>query len=79
MQEVLLYGLRVLFLLSLPLLLAAAVMGTLVAALQTTSSISENSIGYAAKLLVLAAVVYLLFPSAVSMLSTLMRMALGAA
>lgn len=59
---VLVEGLKVLFLLGLPILIAVSLGGILVAALQGATAIHDSASAYAVRILALVAVLYLMFP-----------------
>lgn len=61
--DVIVEGLRALFMIGLPTLIAISLIGTIVAALQAATTINEPSIGYAARVAALVALLYFLFPS----------------
>ena len=61
--EIVYQGMRVLFLLGLPVVAAVSLAGTLAAALQAATTIQDPAIGYAARLGALVAVLYFLLPS----------------
>lgn len=60
--SVLLEGLRALFLIVVPLTVAITVAGALAGAAQASTSIVDVAIGYAARLLATAVILYLFFP-----------------
>lgn len=61
--DVLMAGIRALFYIGLPITLGVALIGTIVSAFQAATTIQEPSIGYAARILALIALLYLLFPA----------------
>lgn len=56
-------GLQLLFMNGLPVIAAAAVAGTLVAALQAVTTVQESVIGYAARVLAVILTMAVLLPS----------------
>ena len=56
-------GLRILFLLAVPVVVALSLTGTVVSALQAVTSINEPALGYGLKLLALVVVLYVMLPS----------------
>ncbi len=63
LYEVLMEGVKALFLIGVPVVLAISIVGTIVAALQAATTITEPAIGYAARLAALIALLYFLFPA----------------
>ena len=61
--EIVLEGIRALFLIGIPVLLAVSLVGTIVAALQAATTITEPAIGYAARVAALVVLLYFLFPA----------------
>lgn len=61
--EVLIQGVRALFYIGVPVVIATSVLGTLAATFQAATTIHEATLSYAARLLALAIVLYLLFPA----------------
>lgn len=59
-RDVALEAVRVLFLLSLPLLVAVTLGGVLVGALQSATSVREPALGYAVRAIVTVLILYLL-------------------
>ncbi len=70
-SQVLVDALRVLFLLGIPIVAALSLVSTLVAALQSATSIQEPVLGFGARLIVLVVLLYLMYPTFVSELSAL--------
>lgn len=76
LHDVLVQGLHTLYLLSAPLVLVVFVAGSLASILQSALSVQEETMNYAAKLIALVLLLYLLVPSATQQLITLTEMAL---
>lgn len=60
--EVISQGLRVLFILGLPVVAVVSVVATIVAVFQAATTLHELTLAYAAKLVALVVVLYMLFP-----------------
>ncbi|RIL09555.1 MAG: hypothetical protein DCC75_06280 [Proteobacteria bacterium] len=70
-------GLRVLFLVGLPILIVGALAGILAGSMQSATNINDMAFGYAARLLALAALGYLMLASFADGLIGLCQLALG--
>ena len=68
-------GTRTLFLVALPVVLSAAVAGTLISFLQAALSIQDSSAAYALRLLAVILVLYLMLPSFAQSLLMLAQLA----
>ena len=68
-------ALRTLFLSALPVVVAVSLAGTLAAALQSATAIHDPALGYAARLLALLVVLYLVLPSSIDALVSLAQLA----
>jgi|GEM_PF-4035425 len=73
-QDVIFEALKALLLISVPVVAALAIVGTLLAALQSATAIQEPALSFGLKLLALAVVLYFLFPLAAQSLLTLCGM-----
>ena len=73
--DVVLLGLRTLFVLGVPVVLALAVAGTIIGALQSATAIQEPALGYAVRLLALVCLLYVLLPTAIPTLIALAELA----
>lgn len=73
--HILLEALRVVFLITVPIVVAGAIAGLLAGLLQTATAISDTSIGYTARLLAVVVVCYLLLSTALELLLDLARLA----
>lgn len=62
-QELLLYALRIVFLLALPVVIVLSIAGTLVAAFQAATTLRESTVSYAIKLFALLALLYFTYPA----------------
>lgn len=69
-------GIRTLFLLGLPIVVAAAVAGTLISLLQSALSIPDPALAYAARLAAVLVTLYFLMPSLVRSLVALAELSL---
>ena len=74
--EIIRQGIRGLFVAGVPVLLATSAAGILMAALQAATSVHDTASAYAARLLGLAAVLYLMYQSIWGTLVSLMEYAL---
>jgi type III secretory pathway component EscS len=61
--DVIVQGIRALFFITVPILLAVSIIGTVVASIQAATTIQEPALGYTARVCALAVVLYLLFPA----------------
>lgn len=61
--DVLVHGVRALFYIGVPVVVVVSLVGTIVGALQAATTIQEPALGYAARLVALVALLYLLFPA----------------
>jgi type III secretory pathway component EscS len=61
--DVLIAGLRALFYIGVPIILAVSLIGTIVGSFQAATTIQEPALGYAARILALIVVLYVLFPA----------------
>ena len=69
--DIIVEAVRVLLLVGVPLVILLGVAGTLVGALQAATTIQDSALSYAAKLLMLVLVIYLLLPMAVKLVTAL--------
>ena len=61
--DVLMAGIRALLYIGLPIILAICLIGTIVGSIQAATTVQEPALGYAARVLALVGVLYLLFPA----------------
>jgi type III secretory pathway component EscS len=74
--DILILGLRSLYILSAPLILVVFVAGSLASILQSALSVQEETMNYAAKLIAFVLLMYLVVPSAAQQLLVLAERAL---
>lgn len=75
LEQVMIQGFRVLFMLSLPVLIVASLSGILVGALQAATSIRDPASAYAVRLLALIVVFYAFSSTIAQQLTNLAEMA----
>ena len=75
--DLLVEALRVLFVVCLPVIVALALAGTLVSALQGVTGLNDSASAYALRLIVLVMVLYFFFSSMSESIVNLARMAFG--
>jgi len=73
--EVVSQALRVLFLVGAPVIIILSLAGTLIAALQSATTIQEPALGYAVRMIALVALLYFFFPAASQSVLDLARLA----
>lgn len=61
--DVLMAGIRALLYIGLPILIGITLVGTIISSLQAATTIQEPAIGYAARIVALVVLLYLLFPA----------------
>ena len=74
--DVILEAFKALFLLGVPVVIAATVAGTLVGAIQGVTGIHDAAIGYTVKLIAVAGTIYILWPGVTRAVTDLMALAL---
>lgn len=62
-MDVLVHGVRALLYIGVPVVVIVSLVGTIVSALQAATTIQEPALGYAARLVALVGLLYLLFPA----------------
>ena len=70
-------GVRVLFLLAVPVVMAVAVAGTIISALQSATTIKDPAGAYAMRLIALVITIYLMYPAFSRSLADLVRLCWG--
>ncbi|MEZ4754327.1 MAG: flagellar biosynthetic protein FliQ [Bdellovibrionota bacterium] len=75
-QELLFAGIRALFIIAIPIILVAALVGILAAAFQTSTALRDPIISYSLKLSAIAVLLYLMLPSFVRTMISLTESAL---
>jgi len=73
--DVIVQGLRVLFLVGFPVVIVLSIAGTVISALQAATTIRDPALGYAVRLIALVLVLYMILPSSLQALSSLAEMA----
>lgn len=79
LSSVLYEGLRVVFVLALPIVIAAAVSGIVVGVLQAATTIRDSASAYAIKLVAVLVVGYAMMPTFLELLQRFARVAIGGA
>jgi type III secretory pathway component EscS len=75
--EAFILGVRVLFLLAVPLVVAVAIAGTVISALQSATTIKDPAGAYAVRLVALVVTIYLMYPAFARSLADLVRLSWG--
>ena len=76
-EPIIIEGLRAVFVVGLPITLVVVLASTIVAALQSAMTVSEPALGYAIRVLALAALGYAFLPAVLETIATLARTAWG--
>jgi len=74
-SEIAIEGLRILFLLGIPVIIVVGISGILISAVQAATALNDGASSYALKLLVLVGLLYLLYPLISQSLVSLFQLA----
>jgi type III secretory pathway component EscS len=75
--DLLVQAIRAVFVIGAPIVIAAAVAGTVASVLQSAMTLSEPAVGYAVRLVAVVAVIYLMFPTFAKLIVLLAETAWG--
>lgn len=75
--QLLVEAIRALFVIGLPIIVAASIAGTVVAALQSATTLFDPALSYSIRLLAVSAIVYFMFSNFARLVMDLMVLALS--